>query len=143
MKEKIPFNLEKYNTGEYDVVTREDRPARIICTDAKGSQASQPIVALVSYRCSRFSDSIEEIVHWYNNTGGYFDYGTNALDLFLIPKKKQEPRKEEKVNSEKFNKICVLLGLCAIRVYLANSPEQYEEQINTIAKKILEIVNDK
>lgn len=140
--EKIPFDLEKYNTGEYDVVTRNGYPARIICESA---DSPLPIIVLVR---NPSIDASEE-VHQYDVTGffsGRLLSGRQyeSFDLFLIPKEKQEPKKEEKpINIEKFDKICGYLGLFTIKLYALKSSEQYEEQINTIAKKILEITDDK
>ena len=41
---RIPFSLEKYESGKYKVVTKNGRKARIICTDFK---SDQPIIAIV------------------------------------------------------------------------------------------------
>ena len=41
---RIPFSLEKYESGKYKVVTKNGRKARIICTDFK---SEQPIIAIV------------------------------------------------------------------------------------------------
>lgn len=48
MKKKIPFSLEykdKIESGEVEVVTRDDRPVRVICWDV--NKKNLPILALV------------------------------------------------------------------------------------------------
>ena len=44
---RIPFSLEKYQSGKYKVITRDGRSVRIICTDFKSSY-NKPIIAIIS-----------------------------------------------------------------------------------------------
>ena len=67
---KIPFNIKyrpEIESGKYKVVTRDDRPVRILCWNAKGEQ---PIVGLVTEKsgnelCYRFYEdgvAVDELV---------------------------------------------------------------------------------
>jgi hypothetical protein len=70
----LPFDLEKAKNGA-KVVTRGGRPARIICTDKKGTR---PLVALVV-------DDDGEISLSYFASGLYsFDKAYSPYDLFLL-----------------------------------------------------------
>lgn len=42
----IPFSIEKYETGKYEVFTRSGRPVRVICVDKK-TKDNFKVVALV------------------------------------------------------------------------------------------------
>lgn len=60
------FDLEKYNSGNYNVCTEDKKRVRIICVDARavnGRISSEPIVALVSD-----SDGVEYVKR-YSITG--------------------------------------------------------------------------
>lgn len=70
----IEFNLEKYNSGKYSLVTRDGREARIVCTDVAGSF---PILALV-----RLVDGTEAPFAYTES--GEIDDGDDDLDLLLI-----------------------------------------------------------
>lgn len=78
------FNLEKYNTGNYDVVTRDGRSVRIICTDAK---RKSPIVALIS---SCIDKETIESVYSYTTNGKFFRDEISSQDI-LLKKKKWKP----------------------------------------------------
>ena len=75
------FNLEEYLANpNRKVVTRDGSPARIICTDKKGS--NQPILALVQVR----ADPMEVALTF--GTDGRYDIGRESCyDLFFAPKK--------------------------------------------------------
>lgn len=74
-----PFNLEEYlKNPSRKVVTRDGRPARIICTDRKGAK---PIIALVNNRLS------EELCHAFYSNGKVFSDEDNGLDLFFASEK--------------------------------------------------------
>ena len=76
MKNKIKFNLELYNSGEYDVVTREGVPVRIAGANKEASKYCQ----LLGWdKGAAFSWSIN---------GKFRDEYESDLDIFLIPKKK-------------------------------------------------------
>ena len=75
------FNLKEYLANpNRKVVTRDGHPARIICTDRKGS--NQPILALVQVS----ADPIEVALTF--GTDGTYDIGRESCyDLFFAPKK--------------------------------------------------------
>ena len=74
-----PFNLEEYlKNPDREVVTRDCRPVRIICTDRKGAT---PIIALVNDGLS------EELGHAFYSDGKIFSDEDNELDLFFAPTK--------------------------------------------------------
>ena len=73
------FNLQEYLANpKRQVVTRDGRPVRIICTDRKGAT---PIIALVNDGLS------EELGHAFYSDGKIFSDEDNELDLFFAPTK--------------------------------------------------------
>ena len=73
------FNLEEYlKNPNREVVTRDGRKVRIICTDRKGAT---PIIALVNDGLS------EELGHAFYSDGKIFSDEDNELDLFFAPEK--------------------------------------------------------
>lgn len=76
-----PFNIKEHlEHPDWKVVTRDGHPARIICTDRKGS--NQPILALVQVR----ADPIEVALTF--GTDGTYDIGRESCyDLFFAPEK--------------------------------------------------------
>ena len=78
-------NMKQFNLQEYlanpnrQVITREGKKVRIICTDAK---CDHPIVALVE---GRFSDY--ESIGRYTKDGRYYANETTMSDLFFTPEK--------------------------------------------------------
>ena len=78
------FSLEEYlKNPNREVVTRDGRKVRIICTDRKNHD-SYPIVALVE------SDEDDERVIGFKIDGKWSVYGLeNYLDLFFAPEKKE------------------------------------------------------
>ena len=76
------FNLEEYlKNPSQEVVTRDGRAVRIICTDAKGDE---PIIALVY---NKIRD--EENVYTYNREGIFYKDNDSCLDLFFAPIKRE------------------------------------------------------
>ena len=75
-----PFNLEEYLANpSRKIVTREGKPARTICTDAKVEK--YPLLALVTEKDGQESFATFE-------TSGKFRGGYNShLDLFFAPEK--------------------------------------------------------
>ena len=75
-----PFNLEEYLANpSKKIVTREGKPARIICTDAKFEKYQ--VVALITEKDGQEILAILE-------TSGKFSSGYNShLDLFFAPEK--------------------------------------------------------
>ena len=74
-----PFSLEEYlKNPDREVVTRDGRKVRIICTDRKGAT---PIIALVNDGLS------EELGHAFYSDGKIFSDEDNELDLFFAPEK--------------------------------------------------------
>lgn len=76
MENKIEFNLEKYNSGEYDVVTREGLSVHIAGVNKQANKYCK-VVGWID----------KEIYAWMLN-GKDFEGGKSGYDLFLIPKKK-------------------------------------------------------
>ena len=73
------FSLEEYlKNPDREVVTRDGRPVRIICTDRKGAT---PIIALVNNGLS------EELSCAFYSDGKVFSDEDNKLDLFFAPEK--------------------------------------------------------
>lgn len=74
------FNLEEYlKNPSREVVTKDGRNARIVCTDKKGVN---PIVALVTKY-----DSVTEEAFTYTKNGEFFGGITTKYDLFFAPEK--------------------------------------------------------
>ena len=76
-----PFNLEEYLTNpSKKVVTREGKPARIICTDARGEY---PVIALIEH----YQETLD-ITFSFTKDGKWCTDGTNSnKDLFFAPEK--------------------------------------------------------
>ena len=75
-----PFNLEEYLTNpSKKVVTREGKPARIICTDAKFEK--YPLVALITKKDG------QEFIAIFDTLGKYHCKHYSYLDLFFAPEK--------------------------------------------------------
>ena len=79
-----PFNLEEYIANpSQKVVTRDGKPVRILCTDAKGEY---PIVGLIHYT---YGDE-REVPESYTENGSYdISNEENQRDLFFTPVKKE------------------------------------------------------
>lgn len=77
-----PFSLEEYlKNPDREVVTRDGKKVRIICTDRKNHD-SYPIIALVE------TDEDDERVRSYKIDGKWSVDGLeNYLDLFFAPEK--------------------------------------------------------
>lgn len=78
------FDLEAAKAGA-KVVTRDGRPARIICFDKK--DPDYPIVALVSETKDIKSP---EVIYIYQEEGRYFSTQENDRDLFLLDESEPE-----------------------------------------------------
>ena len=75
------FSLREYlKNPSRKVVTREGKPARIVCTDAKGKY---PVVALIT------TEENFEIAHHFKEDGTYIDGAVNLSDLFFTTEKKE------------------------------------------------------
>ena len=73
------FNLQEYLANpNRQVVTRDGRKVRIICTDRKGAT---PIIALVNSGVS------EELGYAFYSDGKYFIDKDDEVDLFFAPEK--------------------------------------------------------
>ena len=73
-----PFNIKEYNANpSRKVITRDGRPVRILCTNAKGKY---PIVGLIE------NDYNNEIPLSYTING--YEGINNNFDLFFAPEKK-------------------------------------------------------
>ena len=74
------FNLEEYlKDTSKEVITRDGRKVRVICTDKKGDY---PIVALVEYY-----NGTHESTHSFKKDGRFYANGDNDRDLFFAPEK--------------------------------------------------------
>lgn len=77
-------NMKKFSLEEYlknpnrEVVTRDGRKVRVLCTDRKGAT---PIIALVNDGLS------EELGHAFYSDGKIFSDEDNELDLFFASEK--------------------------------------------------------
>ena len=75
------FSLKEHLANQSrKVVTREGKPARIVCTDAKGKY---PVVALIT------TEENFEIAHHFKEDGTYIDGAVNLSDLFFTTEKKE------------------------------------------------------
>lgn len=76
-----PFSLKEYlKDPSKEVITRDGRPARIICTDKKSLH--YPVVALIPQKI----DDTEQVCI-YTNDGRYFSDNETPSDLFFAPEK--------------------------------------------------------
>lgn len=75
------FNLEEFKKDpNRKIVTRDGKPVRIICTDAKGDY---PVVGLIYYH-----DKKEVPENYMKNGSCYIDDESNC-DLFFTPEKRE------------------------------------------------------
>ena len=75
-----PFNLEEYLANpSRKIVTREGKPARIICTDTKSEKYQ--VVALVTKKGG------QEVLATFDTSGKYRSGYNSHLDLFFATKK--------------------------------------------------------
>ena len=76
-----PFNLEEYLINpSKKVVTREGKPVRIICTDARGEY---PVIALIEH----YQETLD-VTFSFTKDGKWCTDGTNSnKDLFFAPEK--------------------------------------------------------
>lgn len=76
-----PFNLNEYlKNPSLKVVTRENMPVRILCTDANGNY---PIIGLIL--CNG-----EDVPENYTENGRYYSNNQDSVnDLFFAPTKKE------------------------------------------------------
>lgn len=78
------FNLQEYLANpSQNVVTRDGKPVRILCTDAKGDY---PIVGLIYYP---HGDEREVPENYTENGSCYIDNDESSSDLFFEPIKKE------------------------------------------------------
>ena len=75
------FNLEEYLANpSKKIVTREGKPARIICTDARGEY---PVIALIEH----YQETLD-VTFSFTKDGKWDTNGTNSnKDLFFAPEK--------------------------------------------------------
>lgn len=80
-----PFDEAKAEAGA-KVVTRDGRPARIVCFDLEGRQ---PIGAAIERE--DFDGVVSEVLHSFGSDGRYYTGTTqdkdSSLDLFMAPEK--------------------------------------------------------
>lgn len=78
------FSLEEYlKNPDKKVITRDGRPARIVCTDRKHER---PIIALIKEK-----DGTEKAIYTYSTQGGFWKNNepSSNLDLMFAPIKKE------------------------------------------------------
>lgn len=77
------FSLEEYlKNPDRKVITRDGRPARIVCTDRKHER---PIIALIKEK-----DGTEKTLYTYNTQGGFWTNNEHSdADLMFAPIKKE------------------------------------------------------
>lgn len=84
---KIEFDIKfrpQIESGEYKVITRDDRPVRIVCWDMKSDH--YPILALID-------DGTKELHKSFTTKGRYFVEGDeNSQDLFIIIPEEEDER---------------------------------------------------
>ena len=75
------FNLQEYLANpSQNIMTRDGRKARILCTDMKNEQ---PVLALVT-------EGNREDIHFYYQNGAWCnEFPENKLDLFFAPIKRE------------------------------------------------------
>lgn len=138
-KERIEFDLERYNKGEYiSLETRDGHSARIICTDQKDKD--YPIVVLGEV------DENNEYTFCVTKTGKY-DIGVDVSkqDLFMIVSKQNPKIGEEywfiQSNGDTFPATFVSDKCDAMRFEFGNFFET-EEEAKKYSEKIKKILND-
>ena len=93
--EKIPFDIKyrpEIESGKYLVVTRDDRPVRIVCWDRKGAY---PIIGLIK-------DGWREVVDIFDTDGAYNRGEAHRFDLYLVANPDyKEPTAKPFTDSEK------------------------------------------
>lgn len=78
IKNMKPFNIKEYNDNpSRKVVTREGRPVRILCTNAR---RNYPVIALI--------EDEEDYLYDYLPDGTLYG-GTEQNDLFFVPIKRE------------------------------------------------------
>ena len=96
---KIPFDIKyrpQIESGEYKVVTRDDRPARIICCDRFATESYDNIIALVSKTKFETAYYYYQDGHLWNKANGE---GDSQLDLFIITPE-LELSEDERIRNE-------------------------------------------
>lgn len=99
MEKRTPFDI-KYRSeiecGKYLVVTRDNRPVRVLCWDKK-DYYHYPVIALVQ-------DMGYEVIGTYSEEGKYgYDERKSTLDLFLVANPDYtEPTAESEPTAEPF-----------------------------------------
>jgi hypothetical protein len=87
---KIPFDIKyrpQIESGEYKVVSRENKPARIVCWDMKSDH--YPILALID-------DGAKELYKNFTTKGRYYVEGDeDSKDLFIIIPELKESEDEK------------------------------------------------
>ena len=73
--ERIPFDLEKWNTGKYDVIQRNGMCTRILCTDLEWK-----------YPIATYNKDSEQVSFHTKHGMTLNDSSEDDSDLFLIPK---------------------------------------------------------
>lgn len=117
---KIPFDImyrPQIESGEYKVVSRENKTARIVCWDMKSDH--YPILALID-------DGAKELYKSFTTKGRYYVEGDeSSLDLFIIPEIKESDDRSI------IREIRIILESCATSFFEGNGqmPFWYDRDI--------------
>lgn len=95
---KIPFDIKyrpEIEAGKYKVVTRDDRPVRIVCWDFV---SNKPLIGVIG---SGFNDG--EVIATYSNMGRIYSALDDSADLFLVPAEPELTEFENALGEEIFD----------------------------------------
>lgn len=135
------FSLEKYKTGEYDVITSDGKSVRIICTDKKGSD-EYSIVGLVK-------EGEDEYLNTFTKDGLLCVHNKdNNNNLFLI-KKRWKPKEGDcyYIISPVFNVLKYENyqegSYCDTHLYRVGNCFKTKEEAEEMVNKIRQLINEK
>ena len=115
--------MKQFSVKEYlanpsrNVVTRDGRPVRIVCTDA---MSGYPIIALI-----RQNDNTERMCK-FTQDGTYVKGGKNNVDLFFVPEK----------NIAWANLYCTELGTMFTGEFFKTEEAALKEKVKDLGKYI-------
>ena len=114
------FSLEEYlKNPNREVVTRDGRKVRILCTDRKGDT---PIIALV-----HDANDGQEYGYAFYSDGKFFRDENKELDLFFAPEKH-----EDYINLYRDESVYFLGGVYTSEEYAKNIARGNDQYITTI-----------
>lgn len=133
------FSLEKYKTGEYDVITRDGKNVRIICTDKKGDIYS--IVGLIE-------EGKDEYINTFTEDGLLSIHSKDSGSNLFLVKKRWKPKE-----GDCYYIVSSTLGVLMQENYQEDIYQdklfykvgncfKTKEEAEEMAKKIRQLVND-